>query len=281
MQNITYLDPNQITIHPRLARQHGEWADNDPRFIALCADVAAKGIIEPFKVTPDGLLADGRHRRRCAIKAKLTQVPCIIVPEADVRGIIQSSLFQRRHYNKMQRAYLAQVEMEETFDAAEKRMLRGLPEEPSTIFGEGNKTKTIAEWSADLDISVSYLRSARKIHLKFLEHPELIAEWEPKLMSPEGSMDLGFVINGMAGQASTKDKEKRLLDTPRQLGLFQAVFADLDTRFTYWNSFDDRQKRAAVAPLHETVEKMPDDLLAEFDRTIKAEIRHRKSEATA
>lgn len=77
---------------------------NSPEFKALVADIAANGLREPIVVTPEGLLLDGRNRKRACESAGVE--PVYVVEEGDPFALVISRNVQRRHLNAGQRALI-------------------------------------------------------------------------------------------------------------------------------------------------------------------------------
>lgn len=278
MNTRKHRSPAALTLHPLLKSQPGEWQDDDPRFESLIQDIRENGILDPIKITAANQIVDGRHRWRAAKKAKLEEIPFEIIPDDQIAAIILRSLLHRRHYTKGQLAYLAAPLMVPTFEEAMQRKLQNLrkgqqtPEAHSVRFGE--RDMTMEQLAAQLNVSPRLIDQAHKIHEEFELHPDWRASDEPKILDPDDPAGLGAIIAGFAGRVSTKSKPK---PAARQLQLFEQAITDLETRFTYWKNFDDDQKRTAIAPLASAVETMPDDLLNQFARTIRAEQKRRES----
>ena len=93
----------------------------------------------------------------------------------------------------------------------------------------------------------------------FAKHPELVAEWEPKILAPD-PIGLGAAKAGISYLLTAAHKRGgRPEDQNRQLSLFtQASTTDLLNRWEYWAAFDDdtrqehwgrvRQEAAALPP---------------------------------
>jgi hypothetical protein len=62
----------------------------------------------------------------------------------------------------------------------------------------------------------------------------------------------------------------------KQLALFTDSMHALENKFVYWRKWDDECRAEAVKALPPVVEKMPDDLLAEFSKAIKTELKRRE-----
>jgi hypothetical protein len=277
---ITYLDPNQLILHPLVKAHPGEWSDDDPRFKALCDDIHEHGITDPIKITPTNQVADGRHRWRAARKLKLHQVPCQIVPEDQVKQIIRNSLIQRRHFSPGQLCYIFAEDMVPAFQESHRRMLAGIKVNPSLPEGRvGSEPITVEDWAELISVHPNTVRQGFAVYQAFQQHPDIKADWEPKILDPHDPVGIGRAHAGIKGELSTQGKPKAPNTATRQLSLFQDVFENLNNRFTYWTTFDDHQKRQALAPMRTTVENMPDDLLQEFSRAIKSEIKNRQTEA--
>ena len=77
-----------------------EWAD-------LLVSIEREGIREGLRVTPGGIVLDGRHRLRAARHLKLERVPCLVIrlrgEEARIQYMVEASL-TRRHLSASQKA---------------------------------------------------------------------------------------------------------------------------------------------------------------------------------
>lgn len=115
------MPPQDLTLHAALRAQPGSWADEDPRFVALCRDIREQGLLCPLLVTGAKEIVDGRHRWRAAKRLGLPVVPCQLVDGLRAAEIILGSLLARRHYTPGQRAYLVADLIHDAWQAAKAR----------------------------------------------------------------------------------------------------------------------------------------------------------------
>lgn len=261
-------------LHPLYKDLPGQDDDGDQEFLALCDDIARRGVTDPIKVTPSKLICDGRRRSKAAKRQQLASIPALVVPEEEAVTIALASLCHRTHYTKGARAYLAYPHLKTAHDEAiraeVKRRESGkrgpLPTQSATV-------GTVQELAVSIGVSKDVFEQAKKVHELFKDK-DLKAVFEPKILA--GEVGLGACIAGIAGQSATKGKGKRV---NAQLDLFTGSFDSLTTRYRYWQKFDEDEKRAATASITTALTDMPDDLLSTFGEEVKAEITRRKRAA--
>lgn len=302
---IQYLKPTELTPHPAL-RLIPEWETEDPRFLALVDNIRDRGIDQPLLVDSSNRILDGRHRWRAAKRLQLDVVPVIRRDEGDALEIAVDSMEHRRHYTQSQRAYALFPLMEPAFKAAQERRYANLKNHRS----ESPRTpcvstcKTPEDWAKSKGISLRYLQYAKELHEHFKDKT---ARWikdpfgtklskrkvtfqehyEPQIMSDEKSIGLGSAISGIESALAQEEREKkgiphkggRPADKQRQVELLQQAFTTLETRFEYWAKFDEEDKKEAMAPLKDTLTKMPTDMLSDWSNAVRAEQRRRTKES--
>lgn len=195
---------NTLRVHPSLSALP-QWADDDPRFYALCDDVAASGVIEPIKITETGEIVDGRHRWRAAKRMTLPTVPVVVVAADQVVSMAISTLLARRHFTRGQLAYVAYPLFAPACAEAKRRRIDNLKNgnvSRSPTECEIDPPKTADSLAERLGVCRNIFDQAAKLHRKFEKNEALRQEWEPKIMSddPPG---LGAVLAGIAGQETT------------------------------------------------------------------------------
>lgn len=281
---IVLRNPKDLHEHPLLKNQP-KWADNDPRFLALCDSVREQGVIEAIKVTADDAIVDGRHRWRAAKKMQV-DVPTLVVAEEDAAGIILGSLLNRRHYTPGQRAFVLAGVIQEAFTEAQNRMLAGKKKNPANSV---RRVKTPDEWAAEIGVSPRYLQQARELHELFKDTEKrsltdrdgLLGEevtfrefFEPRIMADEEPYGLGAALTGIKthlalnaaaakGRAHTGGKPKAV---EKQLDLFDDAIKDSIKRFKYFEKFDDDTR----AKHFQTIRAKADGLPAEQCESIAA-----------
>lgn len=81
------------TYHPMMPKESAQW-------LSFVEDVRDHGVMEPLKITPDGMIMDGRHRHAAALETMRKEVPCIVLPDGDALMVVAQSLLLRRNYTK-------------------------------------------------------------------------------------------------------------------------------------------------------------------------------------
>jgi hypothetical protein len=260
-------DPADLREHD-IVRHLPRMADDSAQFEALCADILDRGLIEPLKITRTHQLVDGRHRWRAAKRAGLIEVPCIIVADEEIAGIVLSTLIHRRHYTKGALAYLAYPLMagahQEAKEAAMQNLRKGQQIPVSHSVGNG---KTTADFALQIGVGRTLFDYAAKIHDIFDADPEYKALMEPQILDTEKGVGLGAVIAGYGGKKATKGAERVDND---QLELFSQALDRINNRSGYWASFDDATKLRLVPMIRKSVAEMPADLRKEFMKALKA-----------
>lgn len=275
MSEIHFLNPNDLHEHP-LLRNQPAWAEDDTRFLALCDDVREHGVIEPIKINSENAVVDGRHRWRAA-KRQQQDVPTMLVADAEVSGIILSSLLHRRHYTPGQRAYVLSGVIDSAFDEAQRRMVSGVKTDPRNSV---SRVKSPEDWAAQIGVSVQYLRQAYELRklMTDTEKRNLTDRdgnteddvtfrefFEPKLMADEDPYGLGAALTGIKthiqlGNAAAKGRLHtggKPASKEKQLDLFDDTIKDTIKRFAYFQSFDDDTRRRHFQLARSKAETLP------------------------
>jgi hypothetical protein len=206
---------SELTLHPALQQQPGEWPEDDPRFEALCRDIQEQGVLHPLLITADRRIVDGRHRWRAARRLGLATVPCAEINGHEAIHVILSTLLARRHYTAGQRAYLVADLIEDAWRlAAEKRKMNAAKNEttagrfeqhqaltqdfaikihladsiPMTglaAYAAEEFVRSVGDYARALGVSVRYLQMARTIWELFRACPEKFT-WSPEVLKPRG-----------------------------------------------------------------------------------------------
>jgi hypothetical protein len=241
-----------------------------PEYDAMMGAWMVSGV-PPLAVTPDNLIADGRHRFWWAERMKLATLPCYEVSEEEGRLIAITSVTGRKHLTASQRAYLVYPHLKPAFAEAEKRRLAQLKNAGSALEtksvrfdaekGLNLQIETLEDWAERLGCTVRLIQHARELHELFTDDKErtitdrdgvtedgvtLKDFFEPRLLRSDEPYGLGGVLTAIkqiydlerkagAGKAHTGGKPKQV---EKQLGLFDEVVKDGIKRFTYWRKFD-------------------------------------------
>ena len=292
-----------------------QWSDEDPDFLAFCDDIKIRGILDPLLVTGKDEIVDGRHRWRAARRWQMTAVPVRVVVEHEADSLILlqlSTLCHRRHYTPGQRAFAMYPFIREAHETVKARRVENLrkpqcsPETAASGFGKirvvgkGGETTETEAIAGTLKVSPDSLQRAALLHKTFAEHPEP-RKWDadtlrkcnlnpksrysieqvfrPQIMDSQKPMGLGAAVAGigavLAQEVVGKHGGGKPKEPDKQLKLFNDTWGTLETRYEYWADFDAEEKEQALARVKTAVGKMPDDLLAELSKQVKAELRRR------
>lgn len=310
--DIVLRNPRSLKPHPIIAGLP-KWGPDDPRLIALAASIQDGGLVEPIKITIDGLIADGRHRWMATKRLNLDEITCMIVAEEDVATIAMATLLERRHYTPGQRAYLASMLAEPAFKERQKRRLENLRNvanlNPSALDAhpmrvEEKRVENLEEFCSRMGVSVRTMQQAREIRELFQKHPEtrtltdqfgnteidvtFQAFFEPRILDEDTPYSLGGALTGIksvlsqekktgAGKTHTGGKPAA---PDRQMELFVEVFTShLRNRYEYWAAANEEQKTELLVNILPAVEEMPIDLLEGLEKKLRAELKKRSADS--
>lgn len=221
----------ELAPHP-LNRLPG-WAEEDPRFLALCASVQECGVQVPLICDAQRRILDGVHRWRAARRVGLETVPVEIRPEEEAAEVILHTLLARKHYSRGQLAYLALPLLE--------ARLAGLKP-------HGKKAEILAQW---LGVSPRLIEQARELRKIFQDSPEYKAMMEPRVLDePDRAVGLGAAIAGYAGWKATRGVPRPAARTPAVL---------------WWGGFERWLRMTGRVSLEETHQ-----LIEQMDQAIEA-----------
>lgn len=172
-------------------------------WFAFVDDVAAHGVLEPLKVTADGLLVvDGRHRLAAARQAGLAEVPAILVQDKDAQAIILSAVCARRHFSKGALAYIALLTHPEVATEGEARAKAG---QPSALSAEGLAKRT--------GVSLRLIGQAAALYRELDGFPKLAEDAEHSIFSGAGLGAVhGWVKQAKSGSKATNPRPKPRAD---------------------------------------------------------------------
>lgn len=262
MNQLLYCDPATLVIHP-VCKLTPELQENDAAFLAIVDSIRENGILHPLIIDPENRILDGRHRWRAAKRLRLDQVPTITVDKSNAATVVLNTLMERRHFTKGALAYVAYPLLKDAWDESVQRKMEALKKgqkSESTQYTTGK----IEDFADFLGISRPTLFQAQTLFKSFQEHPELRAEFEPKILS--GEVGLGAAIAGIGGRMATKDQAR---PQAREVQLFLQGLDTVHKRFSYWTKFSEVEKREASIVLRRTVLDMPEELRKEMARALK------------
>lgn len=245
---VTSRSVSALRIHP-LVEGAWELPQDHPDFSALVESIRTLGILDPLKVTADGLVVDGRHRLRVAAIIKLEYVPCTEVPEGDAASIALDTLVARRHMaTKGQMAYCAfPILREET-----RVRRRGAAGE----FAAGDDT--IVAFARRIGVSREEVFRAIRLHGMFAKDSNLRTEWEPRIMDPVDPVGLGAALAGIAGQAASQGVTPQRNSALRK---WEVAWKNLTRPASSWDRWTPEERDYAAGAVTSAVTSLPDPLL--------------------
>jgi len=221
------------------------WPEDSDEFRAFKLDIKENGIRQPLKITVDGQVIDGWTRCRAAQLWAMLEVPCVVIPPDEVKETILRELTLRRNLTKGQLVYTVEPFLEDvTTEKLQKRAKTGQ-------FTVGAlSAPTVESWVKAYGFSERLLRQATWLRKKFTAHPELRAEWEPKILDMENPIGLGAAKAGIEGKAATTGKAR---GPENQLELFsEGIVGRAPTLLMFWQA----SKKQAVEMLVKRAAKL-------------------------
>ena len=290
---------DDLTIHPLLKSQPHltddemlEWRREFKRL--------GEGHIPPIHVCGNEIV-DGRHRYWCARKLNWKTIPVIEVKEEDVTSIIVGSLANRRSYTKGQLAFILAPFVDENANLLNMQWAANAT--PRNSVPRGMSTEELA---ALIKTSSRIIRQALEVRAMFkadktkrtMTDREDVTEkdvtleefFTPRILlveDPEAPRTRAYGLGAVLAACGSLVKQAVLAASGRehgggrpakieqQLSLFDDSLKSFSTKFTYWEKWEPETRQAAKNSLPPVVEKMPDDLLAEFARVINTELKRR------
>lgn len=257
-----------------LIRNQPRWPETDTRFRALVADIKENGVMEPIRADEDNVVWDGFDRLRASKAAGLHTIPVRRCTSKEGPQIAYSSLYHRKQLTKSQLVYSAHPYLVLRVETVRARNAARLASGGVDI-GPGSGD-TVESLCAELGISRQLWYQAEAVHDAFVTRPDLRALFEPQIMDADAPISLGQAIAGIAGHLSTKGKAKKPT-VGGKLTVFVTGLRDTRKRFKYWEHFNEEEINKACREIRNTVESMPETLMAEFARTIRATEKARKA----
>lgn len=252
-------------------------------------------------ITGENEIVDGRHWFWNAKALQWDKVRVRVIGAHEVHAAIRETLTNRRHYSKGQLAFLIAPMMDEEFAEAHKR--RALNAAKAETNSVRDDLETPASIAATMGITVRVLQQAREIHEFFADktkrtmtdrdgvtekgvtfkeffEPRILLEEDPEAPRTR-AYGLGAVLAGIKASIKMNEKDAphgggRPQNVQKQLDLFEDSFKGVSAKFSYWQKWEPETRQAAMAALPPVVEKMPDDLLAEFAKVVKTEMKRRE-----
>lgn len=297
---------DDLTIHPALKNQP-RLAQDHPTMLAMRREMKRRGEDNQPRailVTPENEIVDGRHWWWNAKALAWKQVRVEVVAENEVNALIMATLVNRRHYSKGQLAYIVAPMVENVFKEARNRMQWAAKSDPSALSAKGSD-ETPESIAASMGISYRVLAQAQEIHeyfkvdttkrtmtdrddvtekgvtLREFFEPRILLEEDPEAPRTR-AYGLGAVLAGIKALLNMEGKQTphgggRPESVQKQLDLFETSLTGFTAKFDYWKKWELETRQAACAALPPVVEKMPDDLLAEFAKAIKTELKRRET----
>lgn len=255
-----FLAVSALADHPLLAHIP-MWTREEPEFQALLDSIRERGLDYPVLIDAEHRIVDGRNRRN-ALALLGRPVECRVIDAGEAASVVIASLVNRRHLSKGALAYLSAPLFEQVLAESTARRLANLKQ--STLGSEtalsavsGNAAKNAGDIADTVGVGQRLFEQALDLHRRFAKNPAQRAEFEPKILS--GELGLGGCIQAIAGQESTRGKEKKETGLDR---LFTRAFKDLNVRFGKWGKLADEQRAEVTVALVKTTDKWPDEVVA-------------------
>ena len=254
--------------------------------------------VPPISITSENEIVDGRHRYWCARKLGWKTIPVEVVGADEVNDIIIDTLTNRRSYTKGQLAFILAPQVDPNANAS---LIAFKSEARNSVPSFGISTEDLA---AKINTSSRVVRQAIEVREFFktdktkrtMTDRDAVTEknvtleefFLPRIMlseDPEAPRSrpygLGAVIAACTAIQKMAGKDAphgggRPESVNRQLSLFENSLGDFTAKFSYWQKWEPETRQAALNTLPPVVEKMPDDLLAEFAKVVKTELKRRE-----
>jgi hypothetical protein len=270
---MTHLPPSELRIHP-LIKAMPRLAEDDPRYDAMRATWQESGLLDPIWITPDHQIVNGRHRYWYACKAKLPEVPVLVIEPHEISSLVLAGISGKNHASKGQQAYLAAPYLEQAFAEARTRRLAILSAKGKCVLPPVPNAEQLG---ARLGIGRDLLFQARRLHDLFAKSPELRELWEPKILAPVDAIGLGGALSGIAGGASVAGKPKAESRNGSIYNWTDAWRSVSTAAKRGWKNWSQPQKERALEVVVQATQSLPDPLLGELETAIKAELKARKA----
>lgn len=270
---IEQVAPVGLRDDPELDRQWPLEPVEEPSEAAFVEDIRERGVLMPLLVSPDGKVVwDGRRRLRAAkrLAEKVKTVPVIRCRAEDRLEVIMASLMHRRHLSESARIYRTYHFWRKVRMRRVENLRNPLSESESTLVDSGQSgLKVLAQkWGVNED---NFGRCDKVLKL-FAEHPDLKAEWEPKLLS--GKVSLRGLVSGFKGLIEGKRNQGKTPEEFRRKAhrmAFEAV-KTLAVRLKDFESLNREETRAMPERLAKYFSSGPQKRTAEqLRRTVEAE----------
>lgn len=263
-------DPQSLVEHPALA-QLPPVRQDDPGTAEFLKLVEAAGeITEPIRVDEHGRLVDGR-RRRLAAQLFGLPLPALRCKAEDAATLIFNNLAARRNLDKSTVLYFAWPLVEPLLLEARARRVECLKrgDKPPVVGTSDYGKLTTAEQVAKLfNVSRDTLFEVAKDREYFAAHPELAAEYEPRLLS--GDITLGRARQGAAGKLSTAGQERAPVDVGN---IIQSSLGALRQRFSKWANMPEDHRSAVAKELGKDAAQWPEEAQREVFAALKRSLK--------
>ncbi|MBI5820573.1 MAG: hypothetical protein HZA88_16525 [Verrucomicrobia bacterium] len=252
-------------------------ADDDPQFLKLLASVRADGVRDEITLDQDGNIVDGRHRVKAARAENKDTVPIVQKHFANDREALDfavARLFDRRHYTGSARAYTTAK-----LEGAHKRLpgrptLKNVRDFSEKIMSENSdiiseKGKSRDRMSALHGFSKDRWDQAIYVLKRFEEHPEVVAEYEPLILSGEKSLwNIMAYVDGRFAENNTGRVDAR---ANIEENFYQWVDAGVHRWTKFWPKLRSASARAEVieAVTTKLVEAFPDDVAKRLEKKLR------------
>lgn len=263
MNKIKIRDPQDLRLHPLQKKYITDPDKDSAEWLSFVDGMSAAGVdgIPPIFITPDGQIMEGGRRWRAAKQLGWPEMQCQVRPVEDAGAIIVESLLGQRNMQRCVKVYIAIQLLEEFVESAEHRRLGHLRNKVKTLEKplSSNLTKpdSLRALAEKFGVSHESVRRAKQVHDVFTKHPEVRAEWEPKLLS--GDKNLWNVLSAVGGAGADQSKREQGV-VSAQMEFWNAPFDGLKNALPAWAKMDDQRKQIVMTEWRKTAKKLPQDL---------------------
>jgi hypothetical protein len=260
---IEQRDPQDLRLHPLQKKYIAEPDKESAEWVSFVDAQSAAGPegIPPIFITDNGQIMEGGRRWRAAKQLGWPEIGCQARPEEDAAALIVESLLGQRNLQRCVKVYIAITMLEEFVESAEHRRLLHLRNKVKTLEKplSSNLTKpdSLRALAERFGTSHESVRRAKQVQEIFSNHPDIRAEWEPKLLS--GEKNLWNVLSAVGGAGADQSKRGDGV-AAAQLEFWNSPFDGLKNALPAWTKLDEEKREAVLNDWRKTAKKLPQDL---------------------
>lgn len=234
----------EIIARLRKSKEPADKEEADTReasWLAWVEDTKLRGVIEPVKVIKLSLslweVVDGRNRLAAAKAAGLKEIPAVEVTEAEVNGLIISTLAHRKGVTKGSIAYLAL-----TLHPHLATGKTGPKKDSGNDYP--NTPLSLPELASSIGVSAETVKDAAATFRFFEDHPAIKKKLEGSVIA--GLISLGAARAGAGGAAATTAQPRRPSSFASATKTVRSLTSQL-REFEKWEPADVEAAQSAFA----------------------------------